>query len=118
MENKDVNITFQLNTNIIIISLVVCFLLSVLIFCACYNLPIIKKIRGIMKRELISTHVDEAFTMPTLKDFKSAPNAFIEDVKDVLCNKDEKKKEEEEKPKHTYSKKPVVEGFFTNMKPN
>ena len=92
MENKDVNITFQLNTNIIIISLVVCFLLSVLIFCACYNLPIIKKIRGIMKRELISTHVDEAFTMPTLKDFKSAPNAFIEDVKDVLCNKDEKKK--------------------------
>lgn len=50
-----------------------------------------------MKRELISTHVDEAFTMPTLKDFKSAPNAFIEDVKDVLCNKDRKKKKKKTK---------------------
>ena len=113
MENKDVNITFKLNTNLIIATIGLTILLGSILFCLFYNLPIFKKMRKILKKELVDTKV-EPFSMG---DIVKVPSEFIKDINDVLCNKnsDDDKKE----IKQTKSmKKPVVEGFFTNVGPN
>jgi hypothetical protein len=117
METKDVNITFKLNTNVIIIAIGLSFLLAILIFCACYNLPIFKKIRNILKNELVDSNV-EPFSMPSMKDIMTAPKELVKDINDVICNKGSKKDKKEEKVSPPTLKKPVVEGFFTNVNPN
>lgn len=118
MENKDVNITFKLNTNLIIVAVGLAVLLGSILFCVCYNLPIFKKIRKLLKKELIDTNV-EPFSMG---DIVKAPREFIKDVNDMLCNKNSDDKEEEKKKVSPILKKqvkkPVVEGFFTNVRPN
>ena len=116
MENKDVNITFKLNTNLIIVAIGLAVLLGSILFCVCYNLPIFKKMRKVLKKELVDTNV-EPFSM---RDIVQAPKEFIKDINDVICNKNSDEKESKEvtpilkKP----IKKPVVEGFFTNVRPN
>ena len=133
MENKDVNIILKLNTNIIIITVAICLLLSVLIFCSCYNLPISKKIRVILKKELMYSDV-EPFSMPSMKEIKNAPKDFIKDLNSIIHKKNDKdhnkdhddddvKKKKEIKEaffsrKRGRTRKPVVEGFFTNYGPN
>ena len=116
MENKDVNITFKLNTNLIIVAVGLAVLLGSILFCVCYNLPIFKKIRKILKKELVDTSV-EPFSMG---DIVKAPKEFIKDVNDVLCNKnsDDTEKKEVTPILKKQVKKPVVEGFFTNVRPN
>tara|TARA_Y100000389_G_scaffold191879_1_gene218699 strand:+ start:550 stop:900 length:351 start_codon:yes stop_codon:yes gene_type:complete len=116
MDNKDVNITFKLNTNLILVVVCISFLIGTIFFCAFYNLPIFKKLRELLKRELVDSKV-EPFSMPSMKDMMDAPKEFVKDINDVICNKsgDEKKEKIKTKP---VLKKPVVEGFFTNVRPN
>ena len=115
MDNKDVNITFKLNTNIIIMAVMLTVLLGSILFCVCYNLPIFKKMRKVLKKELIDTSV-EPFSM---SDIVNAPGEFIKDINDVISNKkNEKKTNKEEGEVSKPQKKPVVEGFFTNIRPN
>lgn len=113
MENKDVNITFKLNLNLIIVAVLITVLLGSILFCVCYNLPIFKKIRKVLKRELVDTNV-EPFSM---EQIANAPKEFIKDINDILkCSSDiddEQKGQSEKK-----QVKPVVEGFFTNVRPN
>ena len=128
MENKDVNIILKLNTNLIIITLVVVFILSIFVFCTCYNLPIFKKMRMLLKRELMKSDV-EPFS---LKDITKAPKDALNDLHSLILTHGSKNKnlkghdEDENKETETTNKsvptksirKPVVEGFFTNVGPN
>ena len=52
MENKDVNITFKLNSNLIIVAVGLTVILGSILFCVCYNLPIFKKMRKVLKFSL------------------------------------------------------------------
>ena len=113
MENKDVNITFKLNTNILIATLILCIVLGMIIFCACYNLPIFKRVREILKSELTKSDV-ESFSMPSMKNILDTPNQMVHDLNDIFKKKEHKDDKEEE----FKLKKPVVEGFFTNIRPN
>ena len=126
MENKDVNIVLKLNTNLIIITVVVVFLLSIFVFCTCYNLPIFKKMRMLLKRELMKSDV-EPFS---LKQITKAPKDALNDLhsfilthgsksKNVKEHDDDEETKTTNKPAPTRSlRKPVVEGFFTNVGPN
>lgn len=114
MDNKDVNITFKLNTNLIIIAVLLTILLCSILFCVCYNLPIFKKLRKLLKKELIHTSV-EPFSM---SDIAKAPSEFIKDINDVISNKNNKTKTNKEDKVSKPQEKPVVEGFFTNIRPN
>tara|TARA_Y100001980_G_C14539958_1_gene317547 strand:+ start:1637 stop:1987 length:351 start_codon:yes stop_codon:yes gene_type:complete len=116
MENKDVNITLKLNTNMLLVTMMILFLISTIFFCAFYNLPIFKKLRKLLKRELVDSKV-EPFSMPSMKDIMDAPKEFVKDINDVICNKSGDEKNKDNK-KITHQKKPVVEGFFTNRNPN
>jgi hypothetical protein len=117
MENKDVNITFKLNTNLILVTVGLSLLLGILIFCACYNLPIFKRLRNIIKNELIDSKV-EPFSMPSIKDITNAPKELVKDLNDLICKKGDEKEKKESKKVTPILKKPVVEGFFTNVNPN
>ena len=123
MENKDVNIVLKLNTNLIIITVVVVFLLSIFVFCTCYNLPIFKKMRMLLKRELMKSDV-EPFS---LKEITKAPKDALNDLYSFLLThgskfKHVKRDDEDEETKITAPTRslrtPVVEGFFTNVGPN
>ena len=117
MENKDVNITLKLNTNLILVTVGLSLLLGILIFCSCYNLPIFKRLRNIIKNELIDSKV-EPFTMPSIKDIADAPKELVKDLNDLICKKGHDEEKKEPKKVTPILKKPVVEGFFTNVKPN
>lgn len=128
MENKDVNIVLNLNTNLILITVVVVSLLSLFVFCTCYNLPIFKKMRMLLKQELMKSDV-EPFS---LKDITKAPKDALNDIHNLILKHGSKSKnlkgrnEDEDKETEKTNKsvptrsirKPVVEGFFTNVGPN
>ena len=114
MENKDVNITFKLNSNLIIVAVGLTVILGSILFCVCYNLPIFKKMRKVLKKELVDTKV-EPFSMG---DIVKAPKEFIKDLNDVLSNKNSDETETKKVTPSKPMKKPVVEGYFTNVGPN
>ena len=118
MENKDVNITFKLNMNVIIGTIVIFILLSMILFCACYNLPIFKRVREILKNELRRSNVEPFISAPSLSEMKNVPSQVLNDLNDILQKGGDKKKEKDETKKPIELKKPVVEGFFTNIRPN
>jgi len=117
MENKDVNITFKLNMNILIATVMLFIVLGMIIFCACYNLPIFKRVREILKSELTKSDV-EAFSMPSMKNILDTPTQMVNDLNDILKKKEVKGDKEKKEKKEPKLKKPVVEGFFTNIRPN
>ena len=53
MENKSFDVTFKINPVMLCLSLGIMFLISIVVFCACYNIPIVKAIREAVKSELI-----------------------------------------------------------------
>ena len=118
MENKDVNITFKLNTNILIATVILFIVLGMVLFCAFYNLPIFKRVIEILKSELTKPDV-ESFSMPSIKNIIDTPNQMVNDLNDIFKKKGDKHCEENKKEKKEPKlKKPVVEGFFTNIRPN
>ena len=125
MDNKNINITVELNTTILLITMGICLLLAFLIFCSCYNLPIVKKLRNVVKHELIEGFSAETHEEPhksKIHNFIKAPHDFIKDIKDVINNNPPKKnteeKETEKVPSTKNKKKDIVEGFFTNYDMN
>lgn len=126
MENKDVNIIFKLNTNVIIVSMVLFLLLGMIIFCACYNLPIFKRVREILKSELTKSDV-EAFSVPSVQNMIDTPKYVLKDLNDIFIKKNGKQdskpnskpnSKDDKKENMSVQRKPVVEGFFTNIRPN